>query len=125
MMPQTAKYLSTLFPELGSPTPYNPTWAIRALVRYDNKLEHDVQGDDDCNRRAAALKGYNAGVGYVLQAQKVSAHPGTWWGVTEFVKTRQSPANFEASRMYPRWILLKRQPKYRGWGTYTCDGLNP
>jgi len=125
MMPKTADNLSQIFPELGVPSPYNPTWAIRALIRYDTYLTGHVQGDDDCQRRAAALKSYNAGLGYVLQAQKVSAHSGTWFGVTELVKTRQSPANFEASRMYPRWIIFKRQPHYAAWGNYTCSGIQP
>ena len=112
-----------MFPELGVPSPYNPTWAIRALVRYDRWLGLKVKGIDDCQRYAAALKGYNAGLGYVQQAQKASAQPGQWFGVTEYVPTRQSAANFEASRMYPRWVLIKRQPNYKGWGTYTCEGM--
>lgn len=124
-MDGTAGDIVRFYPELGKPAPMNPGWAIRALVRYDTRLQGIVAGDDDCNRRAAALKGYNAGVGYVLQAQKASAQPGRWWGVTEYVKTRQSPQNFEASRMYPRWILVKRQPNYKGWGAYTCEGLDP
>lgn len=124
-MDGTAADIARLYPAIGKPTPMNPTWAIRALVRYDTRLQQSIEGDDDCQRRAAALKGYNAGVGYVLQAQKASTQPGVWLGVTEDIKTRQSAANFEASRMYPRWILQKRQPKYAAWGAYTCEGLEP
>lgn len=122
-MDPTASWLVKTFPALGKPAPYDPAWAIPALIRYDTLLVGRVQGVDDCNRRAAALKGYNAGVGNVLYAQKRSKQPGQWWQITEFVKTRQNAANFEASRMYPHWILLKRQLKYRAWGTYTCDNL--
>lgn len=122
-MDGTAADIAREFPTLGKPQPYNPTWAMQAMIRYDTKLFGQVQGVDDCNRRAAALKGYNAGVGNVLQAQKKSPQPGQWWRVTEYVQTRQNAQNFEASRMYPRRILLQRQPKYRAWGAYTCEGV--
>lgn len=124
-MDGTARDLSRRYPELGPPAPYTPAWAIRALIRYDAWLASQVEGADDCQRRAAALKAYNAGLGTVRAAQRSSARPGVWFGVTENVPTRQSAANFEASRMYPRWILLKRQPRYAGWGRYTCDGIAP
>lgn len=115
-MDGTTEQITRLYPELGVSDPYNPVWAIRALIRYDAWLLARVKGVDDCHRYAAALKGYNAGLGYVQQAQKKSPQPEIWFDVTEFVTTRQSPRNFEYSRMYPRWILLKRQPNYTGWG---------
>lgn len=116
-------WIGELYPELGKSEPYNPTWAIRALVRYDAWLVARVKGIDECHRRAAALKGYNAGLGYVQRAQKASSQPEVWFGITEHVPTRQTPQNFEASRMYPRLILFKRQPGYREWGTYTCGSI--
>lgn len=122
-MDGTAGDIARMYPSIGDAAPMNPTWAIKALVRYDTHIAQHVQGADECNRMAAALKGYNAGYGYVLQAQKKSLQPGRWWWVTEYIKTRQSPQNFEASRMYPRWIILQRQPKYAGWGSYTCEGM--
>jgi soluble lytic murein transglycosylase-like protein len=122
-MDGTADMITMNYPELGRSDPYNPVWAIRALVRYDAWLQVRVQGLDECQRMAAALKSYNAGLGYVLQSQRVSAHPGQWFGLTEHIKNRQSAANFEASRMYPRWIIFDRQPHYLGWGYYTCGGV--
>lgn len=122
-MDGTAGDIARLYPAIGKPAPMNPAWAIQALVRYDTRLQGQVKGVDDCNRRAAALKGYNAGLGYVMQAQNKSAQPGQWWSVTEHVKTKQNPKNFEYSRQYPRWIIFKRQPNYKGWGTYTCEGV--
>lgn len=122
-MDPTADTVVKLYPELGRPEPYNPAWAMRALVRYDEWIFARVKGVDECHKWAAALKSYNAGLGYVQQAQRTSAQPGIWFGVTEFVPTRQSPKNFEHSRLYPRWILLKRQPSYVGWGRYTCEGM--
>lgn len=122
-MDPTADTIVRLYPELQAPQPYNAAWALRALVRYDQWLWRQVKGDTVCDHWAGAIKGYNAGVGYVRQAQGKSNQPGVWFGATEFVPTRQSAKNFEYSRLYPRWILLKRQRNYVGWGAYTCEGV--
>jgi len=122
-MDGTSDTITHLYPDLGKSDPYNPLWAIRALVRYDKWLGDRVKGSDDCQRRAAALKAYNAGLGYVQQGQRKSSSPWIWFGATEYVKTRQSAQNFEYSRKYPRWILFNRQPHYIGWGSYTCEGI--
>ena len=119
-MDGTASDIARLYPELGPPMPYSPLWAIRALIKYDLHIYTRIKGKDPCHRWAATLKGYNAGYGYVLQAQKLSPDPNTWFEVTEFVKTRQSAKNFEYSRLYPRWILLKRQSSYASWGQSVC-----
>jgi soluble lytic murein transglycosylase-like protein len=119
-MPSTAKQISRSYPELGAPDPYNPNWAIRALVRYDGWLQARVRGDTPCDRWAAALKGYNAGLGYVQRAQARSSKPGAWFGETETINAGQSAKNFEYSRLYPRWILLKHQPMFTSWGTPVC-----
>jgi len=124
-MDATAEQVSRSYPELGAPDPYNPQWAIRALVRYNEWIYKRVLGKDACNRWAATFKGYNAGPGYVMQAQKASPDPGTWFGVTEFVPTRQSPANFEHSRLYPRKIIFRHQPLYADWGQTICLQRTP
>jgi membrane-bound lytic murein transglycosylase MltF len=121
-MDATARQVAKAFPELGPPSPYDPRWAIRAMVRYDGQIYDRVRGDTPCDRWGAALKGYNAGPGYVRQAQQVSAQPGKWFDATEHVLTRQSPKNFEYSRLYPRWIIFKHQPLYRAWGVPVCLG---
>ena len=122
-MDPTTDTIIRLYPDLGAAQPYNPIWAMRAMVRYDQWLSKQVVGDTHCDKWAASLKGYNAGVGYVKQAQRKSGKPGLWFGNTEFVTTRQSPKNFEYSRLYPRWILLKRQKNYFGWCSYICEGI--
>jgi hypothetical protein len=122
-MDGTTKQVAKSFPELGAPDPYNPAWAIRALVRFDRWLYERVKGDTACDRWAAALKGYNAGLGYVQRAQRQSKKPGVWFGAREMVNVGQKPTHFENSRMYPRWILMKHQPAYAGWGVVTCDGV--
>jgi hypothetical protein len=121
-MDGTAQQVTREFPELGAPAPYSATWAIRALVRYDRWLYERVKGNTTCDRWAAALKGYNAGLGYVQQAQRQAPKPGVWFGATEMLNVGQSARNFEGSRMYPRWILFKHQPAYADWGTVTCEG---
>jgi soluble lytic murein transglycosylase-like protein len=119
-MDGTAKQVARSYPELGAPDPYNPTWAIRAMVRLDGWNYARVKGDTACDRWAASLKGYNAGLGYVQRAQKRTTHPGKWFDATESVNAGQSAKNFEYSRLYPRWILLKHQPKFTSWGTAVC-----
>lgn len=124
-MDGTTDTIVRLSPDLGRGDPYNPTWAIRALIRYDAWLTARVAGDDSCQRRAAALKAYNAGLGHVLRAQQSSPRVGQWFGVTEYEPTKQSAKNWEYSRMYPRWVIFKRQPGYASWGAYTCAGMMP
>lgn len=123
IMPSTAKSISKMFPVIGPPAPYDPAWSISALVRYDQWLYQRIKKDDRCHGFGAALKSYNGGLGFVQQQQRASPDPGKWFGLTEYIPNRQSPENFEASRMYPRKILLSRQSKYRAWGIYLCNGI--
>ena len=121
----TTDYVGVLFPELGKSNPYNPVWSMRAMIRYDQYLFERVRGIDDCQRRAASLTAYNGGLGYVIQREAASPASAVWFGVTEFVPTRQSKQNWEASRMYPRRVLLMRQKNYEGWGMYLCKEIVP
>ena len=122
-MDATADTFVRNYPELGAPNPYDPRWSIRAMVRYDEWLYARVKGVDPCNRWAAALKSYNAGLGYVQRAQRMAPMPGLWWDHTEWIRTGQSAQNFEYSRTYPRKILLQRQPLYAAWGMVTCEDV--
>lgn len=119
-MDGTAAQVSRTFRELGAPDPYSPTWAIRALVRYDRWLYERVKGDTPCHRWGATLKSYNAGLGYVQRAQARSATPGQWFDATEDINAGQSATNFEYSRRYPHLILFKHQHIYSGWGETVC-----
>lgn len=119
-MDSTADQVSKLFPELGPSDPYNPGWAIPAMIRYDGWLNARVQGATECDKWAAALKSYNAGLGYVKRAQAKSSMPGVWFNATEWVESGQSAKNFEYSRLYPHWILEKRQPQFSTWGHHVC-----
>lgn len=121
-MDPTAKWASERFTDLGPSDPYNPRWAIRAMVRLDDFNVKRVKGATICDKWGAGLKSYNAGLGYVQKAQKLSKTPEVWFGATEFIPSGQSAKNFEYSRLYPHWIIEKRQPKYQTWGTViTCN----
>lgn len=119
-MDGTSAQVARSFPELGPPDPYSPRWAIRAVVRYDGWLYERVKGDTECERWGAALKGYNAGLGYVQRAQRSSSQPGVWFGQTETINAGQSANNFDYSRRYPHLILFTHQPRYATWGTTVC-----
>ena len=121
----TIDFAGKLFPDLGEPAPLNPIWAIPAMLRYDAWLKKQLQAATECDGWAAALKAYNAGAGYVKRAQAASTEPGVWFGQTEFVQTGQSAKNFEYSRMYPRKILIDRQPKFAIWGMMVCKEEMP
>lgn len=122
-MDATAKQVAAQYPELGAPDPYNPTWAIRAMVRLDQSNYRAVKGDNACERWGAGLTAYNAGAGWVRKAQAKSSDAGVWFGLTELVNGGQSAQNFKYSRLYPRWVLIKHQPKFQAWGPMTCEGL--
>ncbi|MGP1675942.1 MAG: transglycosylase SLT domain-containing protein [Burkholderiales bacterium] len=125
MMDGTGKWLTDRYPDLGEPAPYNPLWAIRAMVRLDAHNLERVKAVTDCDRWGAALKGYNAGLGFVLRAQKRAEIPGLWFGkfATEWINAGQSSKNFEASRLYPRWIIGRHAPRFAGWGRgVDCEG---
>ena len=122
-MDPTASWAAEKFKDLGTPQPYNPLWAIRAMTRLDAYNVAHIKGDTECDSWGAALKGYNAGLGYVQRAQKRSKVPGRWFGATENINAGQSAKNFEYSRQYPRWIIGKHAPKFSAWGHgVTCDG---
>ena len=63
-----------------------------------------------CDRWGAALKAYNAGLGFVLRAQKRSARQATWFGATENINAGQSAKNFEYSRRISAAGLFSSTP---------------
>lgn len=122
-MDPTARQVVKSFPDLGAPDPYNPKWALRAMVRYNYWLHERVRGENPCERWGATFKSYNAGLGYVQRAQRASPAPGIWFNLTENINAGQSDSNFAYSRRYPHLILFKHQPIYAAWGTVLCKGV--
>lgn len=125
-MPATASWISGLFPELAANTPYNPSWALRAVVRYDGWLYQRIRAADACQRWAMALSAYNGGLGWISRDQTLASSRGldrlVWFGSVETVNAGRSKANWRENRDYPRRIIFTRQPAYvtAGWGPGVC-----
>lgn len=122
----TAAWISKLYPnELGSNQPFSPSWALRALVRYDRLLWGNVKAATGCDRWAMTLSAYNGGSGWLRRDQRLAASDGKdptrWWGHVELYSNRAGWA-FDENRGYPRRILLKLQYLYGTWGPVTeCE----
>lgn len=100
-MPATARGLARLYSDLRPAQPTNPTWAIRALVRYDRYIWERVKKyDNPCQRMRLTLAGYNAGPARMYKR----------W-----------PAE---TRTYVHRILQVLEPLYvaNGWGLGSCNG---
>lgn len=67
-MPGTAEWIAGLYPAaLGTNQPFNPGWALRALVTYDRWLYDRNQASSECDRWAFVLSAYNGGQGWVTR----------------------------------------------------------
>lgn len=106
----------------GRPAPFNPGWALRALVSYDKWLWDRLNGADACQRMAFTLSAYNGGIGWVgrdrKEAERQGRDPARWFGQVEKVNAGRSASSLRENRRYVRLILLERQYWYRkaGWG---------
>lgn len=127
--PQTAAWISGVYPkELGENDPFNPNWAIRALVRYDNDLYKGTpKAETDCEQWAFTLSAYNGGLGWVRRDAALCERadgcvPTAWFGNVE-MQTARSAAAARENRGYPRRILLTLQTTYLPWGPgVSCGG---
>ncbi|MEX0732861.1 MAG: transglycosylase SLT domain-containing protein [Aquisalimonadaceae bacterium] len=111
--------------------PYSPTWAMRAMLRYNKHLLDRVKpwyarDVPRCDRWAFALAGYNGGPGWLPRDRRLAyaggADPDLWWGHVEHYTARADWAR-EENRGYPRRILWDLEPRYlqAGWhGRQTC-----
>lgn len=124
-MPGTSQWIAELYPDLLPAAPYNPGWALRALVRYDGWLLARVSGADACQAWAFALSGYNGGLGWVYRdvrlAAAAGADPARWFDHVEQHSARAEWARRE-NRGYVRAILRRWEPLYAraGWGPGVC-----
>jgi soluble lytic murein transglycosylase-like protein len=122
-MPATAAWLPSYAPETGKPMPYNPGWALRALVTYDLYLWRQIGqsgGATDFERMAFTLSSYNGGLGWVQRDKRLAASKGLdarrWFAAVETVNAGRSAANWRENRNYPRLILRERQYLYTAAG---------
>ena len=126
-MPATADWMAELYPNsLGPAQPYNPGWALRAMVAYDRWLYARNQATSNCERWAFVLSAYNGGLGWVNRDRKLASAKGAdklaWFDSVERHNAGRSAANFRENRHYPRAILLRWEPMYAaaGWGPGVC-----
>lgn len=125
-MPSTADWIAKLYPELAAREPYNPSWALRALVTYDRYLWDRLEAASPCDRMAMSLSSYNGGLGWVRRDAKLAAGqglaPDRWWDNIETVNAGRTAANWNENRGYPRRILRLLTPKYvaAGFGGGVC-----
>lgn len=118
-MPATGEWIAGAY-KLGDAQPYNPSWAMRALITYDRHLWDRVKAANACGRMAMTLSAYNGGLGWVYRDQQLAAKSGLdrtrWFNQVERVNAGRSDANWRENRGYPRNILLRWQPIYTSWG---------
>lgn len=124
-MPQTSTWLPQVDPQSGSPMPFSPGWAIRALIVYDDWLLARVKGRTLCDRWFKTLCAYNGGLAWVYRDERLATQMGrdasTWSGI-EGVNAGRSATNFRENRQYPLRIIERWQGLYvtAGWGTGVC-----
>lgn len=127
-MPATAQWMSELYPDtLGNAQPYNPGWALRAMVEYDLWIFKRLQAESRCDQWAMTLAAYNGGLGWVYKDKKLALASGAsglaWFDHIERFNSGRSLANFRENRHYPRVILLRWESAYvrAGWGNGVCS----
>lgn len=129
--PDTANWISRAYnDELASNDPFNPSWALRALVRYDRHLwDRAVPAASDCDRMAFVLSAYNGGLGWIQRDRRKAGEDGAdvaryWLPHVEHYNAGRAEHFFRENRGYPRRILLKIQPEYATWGpSIDCKGV--
>lgn len=129
-MPSTTEWIAAAYPKhLASAQPYNPGWAMRALVTYDLHLHKRNQARSQCDHWAMVLAAYNGGQGWVNRERRLAlakgADPLAWFNSIEKFNAGRAAANFKENRHYPRAILFKWESLYEkaGWGNGVCAGF--
>ncbi len=129
-MPTTTEWIAAAYPKhLAAAQPYNPGWAMRALVQYDLFLHQRNRAKTLCDHIAMDLAAYNGGLTWVNRDRKLAsasgADPLVWFNSIEKFNAGRSAANFKENRHYPRAILSRWEPLYvnAGWGNGVCAGF--
>jgi len=126
-MPATTRWMSGVyFSELGRASPFNPSWAMRAMVIYDRHLWVRITAVNACERMAMVLSAYNGGLGWVYRDQRVAAahhvDRARWFNHVERFNAGRHADAFRENRDYPRVILHTFEPRYiaAGFGRGVC-----
>lgn len=116
-MPATSQWISGIDSGLQANQPFNPAWAMRALVTYDQWLYARAPsryGERD--RMWVALRAYNGGLGH-WQAEARNAAGLDRAAVDAACGTAKRAGVHCAENLgYPRRILVDLQPRYLAWG---------
>lgn len=125
-MPSTADWLQGLYASrLGQEDPFNPAWALRALVIYDKNLYDQLAfATTPCDQWAFTLSSYNGGLGNLMRDRRLAAarhrDPNRWYFNVDLASDRGRNA-FIVNRRYPTQILFRFQPQFASWGpTVEC-----
>lgn len=118
-MPATANWISTTDPALSANQPFNPAWALRAMVTYDLQLYKAAPARYSARDRMwVALRAYNGGLSH-WQREAAStglAQPSARDVDSACGKARRAAVHCNENLNYPRRILDVIQPRYRHWG---------
>jgi len=116
-MPATSKWIAGIDPALQLNQPFNPAWALRALVRYDLWLfERTPKSYSDRDRMWVALRAYNGGLGH-WQAEARNAVGTDRAAIDAACGTaKRARVHCIENLGYPRRILIDLQPRYLTWG---------
>jgi membrane-bound lytic murein transglycosylase MltF len=114
--PATATWIDELY-ALGGADVFNPSWAIRAMVRYDYHLFNAVEGATERDRWSFALASYNGGLGMLRREMRLCVAPcdATRWADVAPRRVRAAWA-WRENRGYIDVIIGRRQYAYTHWG---------
>lgn len=118
-MPATSRWIGDIDLELRSNQPFNPAWAMRALVVYDLHLyERTPVRYTPRDRMWVALRAYNGGLGHWQQEARSTGlrEPTSTQVDAACGKARRSPKHCAENLGYPHRILVVLQPRYAAWG---------
>lgn len=116
-MPGTSQWIAGVDPALKTNQPFNPSWAMRALVTYDLYLfERTPKTYAHRDRMWVALRAYNGGLGH-WQAEARNATGSDRVAVDAACgSARRHRSHCTENLGYPRRILVDLQPRYVAWG---------
>jgi soluble lytic murein transglycosylase-like protein len=118
-MPATAKWIAQIDPALVEGQPYNPGWAMRAMVTYDQHLYAQAPARYSPRERMwVALRGYNGGIEHWNNEAKATGLPQPTRAQVDAAcgKARRSARHCPENLGYPKRILIDIQPRYADWG---------
>lgn len=116
-MPGTSKWIANIDPALKANQPFNPAWAMRALVTYDQYLYVRAPATySPRDRMWVALRAYNGGLGHWQAEARNAATPDRLAVDAACGTARRAQLHCAENLGYPRRILHELQPRYAAWG---------